>query len=92
MTDPEIFDKKGNVRAISDDELASLSPARRALFDVVIVAASDLAQCDAMIDATQRSLTECIGVMAQVQENIKANSPTALDAARSWMDTTRRRA
>jgi hypothetical protein len=89
MTDLQIFDKRGKLRAFTDAELEDLPADRRAKLDAVMAAMSDVAECEAMIEATQRSLQECNHVMAQVKANIKANSPTRIDAAREWMNTTR---
>ena len=82
-TEFQIFDQKGNVRQFTDDELASLPADRRERLDAVIVAAKDVADCEAMIDATQRSLKECDGMLVAV----KANMPkvSAVSAARDWI-------
>jgi hypothetical protein len=79
----QIFDPKGNVRQFTDEELSALPPDRRQRLDAVIVAAKDVANCEAMIGATQRSLKECDEVLTAV----KANMPkvSSVDAARDWI-------
>lgn len=87
MSELQIFDPKGNVRQFTDNELASLPPDRREKLDAVIAAASDVAQCEEFIEATQRSLTECNSTLV----TIKANTPkvSAVDAARAVMASQR---
>jgi hypothetical protein len=87
MSELQIFDQKGNVRQFTDDELSSLSPDRRERLDAVIVAAKDVAQTEAMIDATQRSLKECDDVLVAIKANTPKISP--VDAARSWIASQR---
>jgi hypothetical protein len=83
MSELQIFDAKGNVRQFTDSELSSVPPDRREKLDDVIRCAKDVADCEQMIDATQRSLTECNSTLAAV----KANMPkvSAVDAARAVM-------
>lgn len=87
MSELEIFDKQGVVRQFTNDELASLPADRRTRLDAVITAAKDVADVEAMIDATQRALTDCNGVLAAV----KANMPkiSAVDAARDFIASQR---
>ena len=89
MSEFQIFDKIGNLRAFTSDELESLPADRRKLLDAVIAAATDAKQCEEMIAAAQRSLTECDQVMAAVQANLKRAAPSRIQAAREWMNSTR---
>lgn len=87
MSELQIFDQKGNVRAFTDDELPSLPAERRERLDAVIVAAKDVADCEAQINATQNSLATAIKVLAAVKANTPKVSP--VDAARDWIATQR---
>lgn len=86
-TEFQIFDQKGNVRAFTDDELASLPADRRERLDAVIEAAKNVADCEAHIEATQRALKESDAVLSAVKSNMPRISP--VDAARQVMASQR---